>query len=80
MDLVMALDDVGVSVSGGSACQTSAREPSHVLKAIGVSRQRAEGALRVSLGRHTTSADIEQAIVLISRILSQVDATGRVFC
>jgi cysteine desulfurase len=41
-------------------------EPSHVLAAMGVPRQRAMGALRLSLGHTTTEADIDRAIVVIS--------------
>ena len=48
-----------LAVSSGSAC--SAGEPSHVLRALGLSRQRAAASLRFGLGRHTTAAEIAAA-------------------
>jgi cysteine desulfurase len=57
-DLVSALDQVGVSVSMGSACTWGRLEPSHVLKAIGLTDPMALGSLRVSVGRWTTEQDI----------------------
>ena len=49
--LILQLDRRGFCVSGGSACSSHSLNPSHVLKAIGVSRDDALGSLRVSLGR-----------------------------
>jgi len=50
-----------VAISTGSACTSRSLEPSHVLAAIGVTGQRAEGAVRIGLGRATTWGDIELA-------------------
>jgi len=57
-ELVSALDIAGVSVSMGSACTQGRLEPSHVLKAIGLSDRMALGSLRVSVGRWTNERDI----------------------
>ncbi len=57
-ELVSALDLAGVAVSMGSACTWGRLEPSHVLKAIGLTDQLALGSLRVSVGRWTTDQDI----------------------
>jgi len=57
-ELVSALDLAGVAVSMGSACTWGKLEPSHVLKAIGLSDHMALGSLRVSVGRWTTEEDI----------------------
>ena len=57
-ELVSALDLAGIAVSMGSACTWGQLEPSHVLKAIGLSDQLALGSLRVSVGRWTTEEDI----------------------
>lgn len=57
--LILRLDMKGVAVSGGSACSSHSLDPSHVLKAIGVSDDRALGSLRVSLGRYTGPEDVE---------------------
>jgi cysteine desulfurase len=64
--LLYLLDEEGVCASAASACASGAMEPSHVLAAMGVPRQRAMGALRLSLGHTTTEADIDRAIVVIS--------------
>jgi len=57
-ELVSALDLAGVAVSMGSACTWGKLEPSHVLKAIGLSDRMALGSLRVTTGRWTTEEDI----------------------
>ena len=57
-ELVSALDLAGVAVSMGSACTWGQLEPSHVLKAIGLTDRMALGSLRVSVGRWTTEQDI----------------------
>ena len=56
--LVLRLDMMGFGVSGGSACSSRSLEPSHVLRAIGIQRDAAYGALRMSIGRYTTPDDI----------------------
>jgi cysteine desulfurase len=59
--LVAALDLMGVAVSTGAACAAGAVEPSHVLLAMGLSRERVQGSLRFSLGRGTTPAEVDRA-------------------
>lgn len=56
--LIIRLDALGFGVSGGSACSSHDLEPSRVLRALGVSRDKAQGALRVSFGRLTTEDDV----------------------
>jgi len=63
--LVIALDLKGLSVSGGSACQSGATEPSHVLTAMGLSTARARASIRFSLSRLTTSDEVDQALKII---------------
>jgi cysteine desulfurase len=60
--LVVLLDDLGVCASAGSACASGAVEPSHVLSAMGVARDDARSALRLSVGRATTDDDIGRAV------------------
>ena len=57
--MILRLDRDGVFVSGGSACSSKSLEPSHVLVQLGMNRDRALGALRVSMGRYTTLQDVE---------------------
>ena len=63
--LVIALDLKGLSVSGGSACQSGATEPSHVLTAMGLSPARARASIRFSLSRLTTREEINEALRII---------------
>ncbi len=70
--LLMHLDLAGVAVSSGSACTTGAVEPSHVLVAMGVRRELAVGALRFSLGRDTTAAEIERVAEVFPRVVTKV--------
>ncbi|WP_405806453.1 cysteine desulfurase [Streptomyces sp. NBC_00210] len=57
----------GIAASTGSACNTGSGDPSHVLTAIGLTRDQARATLRLSLGRTTTENDIEQAVDLVTR-------------
>ncbi|HMK67984.1 MAG TPA: cysteine desulfurase family protein [Stellaceae bacterium] len=59
---VMALDLAGVMVSAGAACSSGKVRPSRVLAAMGASPEAAGTAIRISLGRSTTSADIERLV------------------
>ncbi|OBR96911.1 cysteine desulfurase IscS [Clostridium ragsdalei P11] len=56
--LAMALDGAGICVSTGSACSAGAIEPSHVLTAIGLSRDAAKGSLRLTIGANTTEDEV----------------------
>jgi cysteine desulfurase len=67
--LLFLLDEAGVCASAASACASGAMEPSHVLAAMGVDSELRVGALRLSLGRTTTDADVDRATdVLIDAI------------
>ncbi|MHB8464918.1 MAG: cysteine desulfurase family protein [Acidimicrobiales bacterium] len=59
--LLVLLDEAGVCASAGSSCASGAMEPSHVLAAMGVDRREARTAIRLSVGRATTDADIDTA-------------------
>ncbi len=60
--LILRLDMLGFGVSGGSACSSLSLEPSHVLRAMGVSTDRAREALRISMGRYTTEEDVHRFV------------------
>jgi cysteine desulfurase len=70
--LVIALDLKGVSVSGGSACQSGAAEPSHVLTAMGLPPARARASVRFSLSRLTTEEEIEEALKIIPSAVARL--------
>lgn len=69
--LLLLLDAAGVAASSGSACQSGATEPSHVLRAMGAP---AAGVLRLTLGRDTTEADVDDAV---ERIVAAVEKLRR---
>lgn len=68
--LILRFDMRGFGVSGGSACSSHSLEPSHVLHALGISDDAAHGALRVSMGRYTTEADIDAFIEALDGVLN----------
>ena len=68
--LLIRLSQAGIAASSGSACLTGALEPSHVLEAMGLSRELAFSSLRLSLSRYTTSEEIDRALEIIPSIVS----------
>jgi cysteine desulfurase len=70
--LVIALDLKGISASGGSACQSGAAEPSHVLTAMGLPPARARASVRFSLSRLTTEEEIDEALKIIPAAVSRL--------
>src|SRR5262245_971594 len=70
--LVIGLDLAGVAVSAGSACSAGKVEASHVLSAMGLSPELAQGAIRVSLGFSSVSADIERFIGAWSELIKRL--------
>ncbi len=68
--LLMSLDMEGFAASMGSACHSGAMEPSHVLRAIGLSDELAFGALRITVGRWTTEQQIDALLDKLTRIIS----------
>ena len=69
--LVLLLDHEGVSASTGSACNTGSLEPSHVLKAIGLSDKEAHSCVRFSLDSSTTQEDIGYVVEAIKKALAE---------
>lgn len=66
--LMMELDERGVQCAVGSACTASSDEPSHVLMAIGLSEAEAKASLRFTLGRQTTTGDIDTVIGVLEQL------------
>jgi cysteine desulfurase len=70
--LLMSLDLKGISVSTGSACSAGSSDPSHVLRAMGLERVRADGSLRFSLGRTTTEEDIDYTVETLVEVVDRL--------
>jgi cysteine desulfurase len=70
--LLMHLDLAGVAASSGSACSTGSVEPSHVLVAMGVPRDLALGAIRFSLGRESTTEDVDRVAEVMPSVVAKV--------
>jgi cysteine desulfurase len=70
--LVIALDLKGIAVSGGSACASGALDPSHVLRGMGLTSERARQSLRFSLTKLNTDAHIDAALEIIPSAVSRL--------
>ena len=70
--LLIALDMQGIAVSTGSACASGSLEPSHVLTAMGLSRERVRGSLRVSLSALTTRQEIDDALAALESTVARL--------
>lgn len=68
--LILLLDNIGISVSNGSACNSSSSQPSHVLRSIGVPQEYIRGTLRITLGRYNTSEQADYIISSVTKIVS----------
>ena len=64
----------GIAVSSGSACSTAEPEPSHVLRAIGVSDSLSRASLRFGLSRYTTDAEIDMAVAEVVQVVRKLRA------
>lgn len=74
--LLMLLDDAGICAAAGSSCASGAMEPSHVLAAMGLTRDEARSSIRFSLGRTTSRADIDAAVDAVVAGVSRLRATA----
>ena len=70
--LVIGLDLAGIAVSSGAACSSGKVEASHVLRAMGVGEELAQGAIRVSLGFATKRDDIEKFLKAFAELIKRL--------
>jgi cysteine desulfurase len=77
--IVLNLDMKGVAVSTGSACTSGTLEPSHVLMALGLQAATAQGAIRFSLGRDNTEADINYLLDETPPIIERLRAMSPLY-
>ena len=68
--VLMLLDEAGVMAAAGSACAASNEEPSHVLRAMGISEADAQSSLRFTMGRGTTETDVRRTVDILAGIVA----------
>ncbi len=73
--LMLYLDAHNIQVSTGSACTTTSLDPSHVLEAIGIPRSEAYNAIRLTMGKATTKADLDYVIEVITQLVKKLRNT-----
>jgi len=72
--ILLGLDFEGICVSSGSACSSASLEPSHVLLAIGLGADLAQGSLRMTLGHNNTDEDVKMLLEVLPRLVSRLRA------
>jgi cysteine desulfurase len=70
--ILLKLDQEGVCCSLGSSCTTGAVQPSHVLRAMKLTNERARSSLRFSFGRYNTEAELDKVLEIIPRIVRKL--------
>ncbi len=70
--ILLMLNDLGICTSSGSACTTGNLEPSHVLRAMGISNMLAYGSIRFSLSRYTTEEEIDYVLDNLPPIIEKL--------
>ena len=71
-DLLLELDNVGICVSSGSACNSEEISPSHVLSAIGLNEKEAKSALRVSFGEFNTKKEVDYLVENLEKTVKKL--------
>ena len=74
---LIMLDREGICASSGSACTSGAREPSHVLKAIGRADDEAKGSLRFTLSHHNTEVEVDRAADVLFEVVTKLRERNR---
>ena len=72
--ILLGLDFAGICASSGSACSSASLEPSHVLLAIGLTAELAQGSLRITLGRDNTDEDVDYLLSVLPGLVSKLRA------
>jgi cysteine desulfurase len=72
--ILLLLSEQGVCASAGAACSSGSLEPSHVLKAMQVDERLAHGAIRFSLSRYTTEAEVDRALEVLPGVIRRLQA------
>ncbi|MBU0617871.1 MAG: aminotransferase class V-fold PLP-dependent enzyme [Planctomycetes bacterium] len=70
--ILILLSEQGICASAGAACNSGSFQPSHVLRAMGINRRVAHGAIRFSLSRFTTPAEIDRTVAVLSAAIERL--------
>jgi cysteine desulfurase len=73
--ILMLLSERGICASGGSACSSGSLEPSPVLLAMNLPREKAHGSSRFSLSRDTPDAEVDQALRIVPTVIAKLRAS-----
>ncbi|WP_029688572.1 cysteine desulfurase NifS [Thermoanaerobacter sp. A7A] len=76
--LILNLDMAGICASSGSACTSGSLEPSHVLLAIGLSKELARGSLRLTIGKDNTEEDIDKVLEVLPQIVKRLRSISQI--
>lgn len=76
--VLVNLDREGICASSGSACTTGSLEPSHVLKAMGLSDESAKASIRLSLSIYNKKSDIQKALDILPSIVEKLKNTSQI--
>ncbi|GAB6118571.1 cysteine desulfurase NifS [Thermoanaerobacter brockii subsp. lactiethylicus] len=76
--LILNLDMAGICASSGSACTSGSLEPSHVLLAIGLSKELARGSLRLTIGKDNTEEDIDKVLEALPQIVKRLRSISQI--
>jgi len=72
--ILLGLDFAGICASSGSACSAASLEPSHVLTAIGLSADLAQGSLRITVGKDNTDEEVEYLLDTLTDLVARLRA------
>lgn len=72
--ILLLLSEQGICASAGAACSSGSLEPSHVLRAMKIDPRVAHGAIRFSLSRYTTEAEIDRALAILPGVIQRLRA------
>lgn len=70
--ILLGLDLAGISASSGSACSSASLEPSHVLTALGLTAEQAQGSLRLTLGKDNTEEDVDYLLDVLPGLVRKL--------
>jgi len=73
--ILLGLDFAGIHASSGSACSSASLDPSHVLLALGMSKDLAKGSLRLTLGKHNTEEEVNKVLDVLPTLVAKLRST-----